>query len=286
VIHAAGIAGDRMTMLLKKPDVAASVMAPKVNGTLVLGRLLHEIKLDFLVLCSSLSAQLGGIGHVDYCAANAFLDAYAQKYHSEKNLISVDWGTWQEVGMAVNTPLPFYLNKEQRERSLRLGISPEEGKEAISRILGRSHPQVIVSPEDLTAVMQTTDKSGESLAVEQVTRPSLDEPGHPRPELSSDYIAPGNSTEQTIAGIWQELLGLEKVGIHDNFFELGGHSLLATSLVARLKSLFPVELPVASLFENPTVHSLSEMIRQGGRDGSSFDESRRRGQKRKERIRG
>jgi NAD(P)-dependent dehydrogenase (short-subunit alcohol dehydrogenase family)/acyl carrier protein len=286
VIHAAGIAGDRMTMLLKKPDVAASVMAPKVNGTLVLGQLLHEIKLDFLVLCSSLSAQLGGIGHVDYCAANAFLDAYAQKYHSEKNLISVDWGTWQEVGMAVNTPLPFYLNKEQRERSLRLGISPEEGKEAISRILGRSHPQVIVSPEDLTAVMQTTDKSGESLAVKQVTESFLDEPTHPRPDLSSDYIAPGNSTERTIAGIWQELLGLEKVGIHDNFFELGGHSLLATSLVARMKSLFPVELPVASLFENPTVHSLSEVVRQGGRDGRSLDESRSRGQKRKERIRG
>ncbi|MFZ0962497.1 MAG: SDR family NAD(P)-dependent oxidoreductase [Terriglobia bacterium] len=284
VIHAAGIAGDRMIMLLKKPDVAAGVMTPKVEGTLVLGQLLGESKLDFFVLCSSLSAQLGGIGHVDYCAANAFLDVYAQKYHSKRNVTSVNWGTWKEVGMAVNTEVPFYL-KEERERSLRLGILPEEGKEAFGRILGRSHPQVIVSSEDLTAVMQTSDKSGESVAVEQTTNSSLEEPAHPRPDLSSDYVVPGNPTEQTIAGIWQELLGVEKVGIHDNFFELGGHSLLATSLIARLKSLFPIELPVASLFENPTVHSLSEMIQQGGRDRSSFGESMSRGQRRKARIR-
>jgi NAD(P)-dependent dehydrogenase (short-subunit alcohol dehydrogenase family)/acyl carrier protein len=285
VIHAAGIAGDRMIMLLKKPDGAAAVMAPKVEGTLVLDQLLRDSRLDFFVLCSSLSAQLGGMGHADYCAANAFMDVYAQKYHSENNVISINWGGWQEVGMAVNTPLPFYLSEEQRERSLRFGILPEEGKEAFSRILARLHPQVIVSPQDLTAETPTNDKSGESVAVEQVTRSSSDEPSHPRPELSSDYIVPGNPTEQAIAGIWQELLGVEKVGIHDNFFELGGHSLLATSLVARLKSVFPTELPVASLFQNPTVHSLSEMVRQGQGDGPSFDESKRRGLKRKERIR-
>ena len=281
VIHAAGIAGDRMTMLLKKPDVAARVMAPKVVGTPLLGQLLGEIKLDFFVLCSSLSAQLAGIGHVDYCAANAFLDAYAQKYQSEKNAISVNWGTWQEVGMAVNTQVPFYLKKE-RERSLRLGILPEEGKEAFSRILGRSHPQVIVSPEDLTAVRPTSDRGGEPLSVQETTKSSVDEPTHPRPDLSSDYVVPGNPTEETIAGIWQELLGVEKVGIHDNFFELGGHSLLATSLIARLKSVFPAELPVASLFENPTVHSLSEMVRQGHREPLSFDKGKSRGQRRRE----
>jgi acyl transferase domain-containing protein/acyl carrier protein len=283
VIHAAGIAGDGI-ILLKKPDAAAGVMAPKVEGTLLLGQLLHEVRLDFFVLCSALSAHLGGIGQVDYCSANAFLDAYAQRYHSEKNVISINWGTWREVGMAVNTEVPFDL-KEERERNLRLGILPEEGKEAFSRILGSSHPQVIVSSQDLTALMERSDKGGESVSVEQMTKSSLDKPTHARPDLSSVYVVPGNSTEQTIADIWQELLGVENVGIHDNFFELGGHSLLATRLVARLKSVFPVELSVASLFENPTVHSLSEMVRQGQGDGPSFDESRSRGQKRKERVR-
>ena len=68
------------------------------------------------------------------------------------------------------------------------------------------------------------------VSVPETTKSYVGEPAHPRPDLSSDYVVPGNPTEETIAGIWQELLGVEKVGIHDNFFELGGHSLLATSL--------------------------------------------------------
>jgi acyl transferase domain-containing protein/acyl carrier protein len=283
-IHAAGIANAN-SILRKEPGVAAAVMAPKVEGTLLLGQLLRESRLDFLVLCSSLSAQLGGIESVDYCSANAFLDAYAQKYHSEQNVTSINWCTWREVGMAVNTAVTFDL-KEERERNLRFGILPDEGKEAFGRILGRSYPQVIVSSRDLTALIERSDKGGESVAIEELTESSIPKPTHPRPELSSDYVVPGNSTEQTIADIWQELLGVAHVGIHDNFFELGGHSLLATGLVARLKSAFPIELSVASLFENPTVHSLSEMVRQGGRDGRTLDESKSRGQRRKERIRG
>jgi hypothetical protein len=58
--------------------------------------------------------------------------------------------------------------------------------------------------------------------------------------------------------------------------------LLAQSLVARLKSVFDIELPVTSLFENPTVHSLSEMVRQGQREPLSFVESKSRGQRRRE----
>jgi hypothetical protein len=63
--------------------------------------------------------------------------------------------------------------------------------------------------------------------------------------------------EELIAGIWAEVLNVEKIGIHDNFFELGGHSLLATKAVARLGKMCPRELPLRSLFENPTVAGLA-----------------------------
>jgi acyl transferase domain-containing protein/acyl carrier protein len=280
VIHAAGVAGGGI-VLLKKPDEAARVMAPKVEGTLLLGELLRENKLDFFVLCSSHNAFSGGIGQVDYSAANAFLDLYAQRYHSEKRVMSINWVPWQEVGMAVNTEVPLEL-REQRERTLRLGILPAEGKEAFGRILGRLRPQVVVSPQDLRAVIQRSEKGGESVAEQQMGKPSFVKPTHARPDLSSDYVVPGNPTEQTIADIWQEFLGVANIGIHDNFFELGGHSLLAPGLVARLKSEFAIELSVASLFENPTVHSLSEMVRQGNREPRSFGESKSRGQRRRE----
>ena len=74
------------------------------------------------------------------------------------------------------------------------------------------------------------------------------------------YIAPRNATEQTIAVIWQKLLGVDKVGIHDNFFELGGHSLLVTQLISRVRDTFHVELPVRYIFDAPTLDALAKDI--------------------------
>jgi len=79
----------------------------------------------------------------------------------------------------------------------------------------------------------------------------------------SDYdglVAPGTEVEQKLAAIWQELLQLEQVGTDQNFFELGGHSLLALQVMARIRSIFEVELPVRSLFEEPTLGALAAEV--------------------------
>jgi len=83
---------------------------------------------------------------------------------------------------------------------------------------------------------------------------------HARPELGVDCVAPRNETEQTIAGIWPELLGIEPIGVHDNFFELGGQSLLATQVVARVRTALKTDLPLRRFFEEPTVAELAHAI--------------------------
>ncbi len=74
---------------------------------------------------------------------------------------------------------------------------------------------------------------------------------------SSEYIAPRNDTEYALAEIWAEVLNLDSVGIFDNFFEIGGHSLLATRIVSRVREQLAMELPLATIFEMPTVADLA-----------------------------
>jgi acyl carrier protein len=84
-------------------------------------------------------------------------------------------------------------------------------------------------------------------------------------EQGADYVAPQTPVEQTMAGMWAHVLGVERVGIEDDFFALGGHSLLATQVVAQVRSDFAVDLPLHSLFTYPTVASLSaEIVRLMG----------------------
>ncbi|MEG3918369.1 amino acid adenylation domain-containing protein [Microcoleus sp. T3_A4] len=96
----------------------------------------------------------------------------------------------------------------------------------------------------------------------KIDRRSLKAPDTNTAEFESNFADPRTPDEQLIAEIWAEVLGLERVGIHDNFFELGGHSLLATQAISRLREAFQVEVPLRSLFESPTVATVTESLLQ------------------------
>ncbi|RMD95401.1 MAG: SDR family NAD(P)-dependent oxidoreductase, partial [Calditrichaeota bacterium] len=120
VIHSAGIAPGGMIQL-KTLEAMSEVFAPKVKGAQVLQHLFKNGELDFMIFCSSLASVLGGIGQLDYCAANAYLDALAiQSTRNGCYTVSICWDTWQEVGMAVNTEVPDEL-KAQRMEALKKG---------------------------------------------------------------------------------------------------------------------------------------------------------------------
>ncbi|MDB6121032.1 MAG: 6-deoxyerythronolide-B synthase, partial [Pedosphaera sp.] len=120
VIHAAGVLDDCLIQM-KTLEGAERVLAPKVTGTLLLEELLAHTKLDFLVLFSSVSALAGVPGQVDYCAANAFLDAFAQWKTAKDDTwtVAINWGAWQEVGMAAE----LAARMEGSDQSLPDGVS-------------------------------------------------------------------------------------------------------------------------------------------------------------------
>jgi phthiocerol/phenolphthiocerol synthesis type-I polyketide synthase E len=114
IVHAAGVAGGGMAEI-KDRQTAEDVLRPKIAGTLALRDAFAGQALDFVVLCSSVTAVAGGFGQVDYCAANAFLDAHSGSDHGwNARVVSVNWGAWREVGMAAETSAPAALRALQR----------------------------------------------------------------------------------------------------------------------------------------------------------------------------
>ena len=101
----------------------------------------------------------------------------------------------------------------------------------------------------------------------KVDRKALPPPEQKSLENDESYVGPRTPTERLLTGIWSEVLGLKRVGVHDNFFELGGHSLLAVQLQSRVQKELGGKMPLVAFFQAPTVQRLGEYL-----DGESHPE--------------
>jgi phthiocerol/phenolphthiocerol synthesis type-I polyketide synthase E len=278
VIHAAGLAGEKALKLLPEVDRAECEkhFQAKVYGSYVLEKILAGKSLDFCLLISSNASILGGLGMTCYTSASTFLDAFAARRDQPAGThwMSTTWDGWLLDDEATSASYKTSMD--------RYAMLPGESIEAFKRALSvDTENQIAISTGDLPARIDLWIKrKGAGL----LSEPSQSDarPLHPRPELGTAYVAWSNDTERVIVEIWQELLGVERVGIHDNFFDLGGNSLVGLKVISGLKRELNVEIPVTALFEGPTVKSLAALISRDGHNQQSYTESRGRGERRRE----
>ncbi len=249
VVHAAGATGEAAHRVLA--DLTEEEWGwhfePKLHGVHALERALAGQPLDFAVLCSSVASVLGGLGFTAYAGANAFLDAHARSRSGPVRWTSLNWEAWR-FGDAVPD--------QGLGRSVRLtALDPAEGREVFERVLAAGpRPQVLISTTDLAARVAEWTTPVAAGAGEPTAR------RYARPELRNPYVAPADDTERLLAGVWQELLGVERVGVHDNFFELGGSSLLGLQVVHKLRTDLGLAVPLTAVYEGPTIRTLARLI--------------------------
>ncbi|RKH37599.1 type I polyketide synthase [Corallococcus sicarius] len=243
VIHSAGSVGGETFLLAREatPARCEEQFQAKVHGTRALHDALRDLSLDFVLLQSSLSSVLGGLGFSAYAAANAFLDAFAAARSRTGGTpwLSVNWPGWHTAeGAPTEHALAF-----------------SEGLEAFLRLLD--------APASARWALCTTDlptQAARWLQAAALPTPKKVGARHPRPALATRYVAPRDDVEQALAACWEELLGIEGLGVEDDFFELGGHSLLGTQVLSRVRELYRVDLSLRGLFESPTIAALALSI--------------------------
>ena len=253
LIHAAGIANAELVQF-KSREMAQKVFLPKILGTYNLIKALKGISLDFVVLKSSLAALLGGYRHVDYVGANACLDVFANSdlFSFSSFVVSINWNTWREVGIAAEAARkgePTFLGKGN-------DISPHQGQALFLKAVQGNESQVAVSNIDLNGI---TTKQG--LEESTSASPTIKTDRH-HLNIVTNYLAPSNEMECTLVHVWEEMLGVEDIGVNDDFFALGGHSLKALNLIERINKLFSCKLPATQIYRSPTIKQLCLTIEQ------------------------
>ncbi len=147
---------------------------------------------------------------------------------------------------------------DRAREAAKLWLTPAEGAAAFLRLAESGLEQAIVSTHDLTRrIEEEGRRRGETLA--DLGGPKTK---HPRPQLMNPYAPPRNELEKNIAAIWEEVLGLDKVGVHDVYAELGGDSLMVTRIHAAMRDRLGSDLSVAELMQYPTIAELAAFLDQ------------------------
>lgn len=300
VIHLAGLAPERL-LTDETRDSLAATLRPKVHGTWALHQLIKDQPHSLFVSFSSLASFFGGALIGAYAAANTFLDSFTRIQRDRYSLQSYcfAWGMWQQTGMSRQSQAQDLLRAKgyqsvtvtQGMQSLLVGLHHNQeqllvGLDGSNRNIRRytetsSHRSQVLAAY-YTAPQQIADSKFKEISVcdrfgtpstchcvkiqempltdtGEIDRGTLAITGN---RATAKQVAPRTEIETKLVAIWKRVLGIPQVGIHDNFFELGGSSVLAAQLFTQINDAIGQNLPLATLFQAPTVEKLANILSQ------------------------
>jgi amino acid adenylation domain-containing protein len=256
IFHCAGTTGEASVTFIDEggTEAVGKHFDAKAHGLYVLEELLRERQTDFVLLFSSLSSVLGGLGFAHYSAANQFMDAFAHQQNVDGNThwISVNWEA-------------FEFDDEDSAHTSTPALTPDEGVEVFDRIMaGVVQGQVIVSKSNLDARLARWLKVGDK-KTDAPTRGRVDADATTTNNVAD--TATLDDVERNVAEIWQEALGIQRVSPTSDFFALGGDSLVGLRVATKIRERFRIQLPVRQLFLAPTVAGLAATIKKAAGTG-------------------
>jgi hypothetical protein len=202
-------------------------------------------------------------------------------------VISLNWSELQWDAWGESLDGYGEMGNALKENRLRYGLTFAEGTEVLCRTLANWQPQLVISTQDLDQFIHLSKSfTVTTLLQERQQGQTM----HTRPEMETTYVAPGNELERQIAQIWEQLLGIERIGIHDNFFDLGGNSLIGIDLITHLRGALDIkDLPTYVLFEAPSISTMASYLAQSQKaagDEKTRERSAKRSESLKQRMQG
>ena len=245
VFHLAGATHDASVYVplrtLERKQLEAQ-MRPKVLGLLNLERVLTGAEIDFVLMFSSNSVALGGVGFAAYAAANAAMDAIAASLpqNDVPKWLSFGWDGWATDGVG--------------GQGNAVMTAPEALHALWTIFPYATVPHVVVSQHDLSA------PSVSDHASEKTVRESAGA-GLSRNALTTPYVAPRNELERMVVALWESVLGVAPIGVEDNCFELGADSLVLLDIIEKTSVQFHVTVPLrAFLGSDLTIAAFAAQI--------------------------
>lgn len=254
LFHAAGVKSDQHYQTIPQITLRyfQELFSSKHRGLEVLDEILQIFDIPYCGVLSSISSVLGGLGLYVYSAIHLFIDSFIEnKNQKNKRWFAINWEAWNFSHISHKdhelAKGAFGSNLES------LTISPDEGRQILSYALSFDQlSRCIVSTSNLTDRYNTWLKQ-KFFDESNFTPQTFVQ----RPHLQTVYVKANTETEKKLLNLWQNLLGIEKIGIQDNFFELGGHSLVALKLISQISQSFHKNLSIVDLFEYSTIHDLA-----------------------------